>query len=128
MEKKKIFIVDDDTFLSGMYAMKFNKSGFEARVANNGNEAIEILKSGYKPDVLLMDLVMPIMDGFFMYETIKKENLAPDALAVMLTNQGTSADISRAKELGVHGFIVKATTIPSEVVTEVSSLLDKKEK
>ncbi len=122
-EKKKIFIIDDDTFLLSMYSMKFQKNGFETEVAANGGDALEILRKGYKPDVLLMDLIMPVMDGFFLYETIKKENLAPKALAVMLTNQGTVSDINRAKELGINGFIVKATTIPSEVVEEIKTLL-----
>ena len=124
-EKKKIFIIDDDSFLSSMYSMKFEKNGFETKVASNGASALEILRGDYKPDVLIMDLIMPIMDGFLMYESIKKENLAPGAIAVMLTNQGTLSDINRAKELGVNGFIVKATTIPSEVVEEVKTLLKK---
>ena len=123
-DKKKIFIIDDDSFLSNMYSMKFEKNGFEAKVASNGEEALRMLRDGYKPDILLMDLIMPVMDGFLMYENIKKENLAPGALAVMLTNQGTLSDINRAKELGVRGFIVKATTIPSEVVAEVKKLLE----
>jgi len=123
--KKKILIVDDDSFLLNMYAMKFEKKGFETKVAGNGSEALEMLRNDYKPDILVMDLIMPVMDGFAMYESIKKENLIPDALTVMLTNQGTVFDISRAKELGIHGFIVKATTIPSEVVEEVEALLKK---
>lgn len=125
-EKKKIFIIDDDAFLLSMYSMKFEKNGFETKVAGNGSEALQILRNGYKPDVLIMDLIMPIMDGFSMYEAIKKENLAQGALTVMLTNQGTTSDINRAKELGINGFIVKATTIPSEVVEEVRTLLNKK--
>ena len=124
-EKKKILIIDDDKFLLNMYSMKFEKNGFEVKVANSGVDAIETLKEGYKPDVLLMDLIMPVMDGFSMYETIKKENLAPGALAIMLTNQGLITDINRAKELGVHGYIVKATTIPSEVVEEVIEICQK---
>ena len=124
-EKKKIFIVDDDAFLLSMYSMKFEKNGFEIKAAANGSDALEILRNGYRPDVLVMDLVMPIMDGFSMYETIKKENLAPGAISVMLTNQSTVSDIDRAKELCVNGFIVKATTIPSEVVEEIKELIKK---
>jgi len=122
-EKKKILIVDDDSFLLSMYSMKFEKNGFETKVAANGSDAIDVLRNGYKPDVLIMDLIMPVMDGFSMYEAIKKENLVPNALTVMLTNQGTTSDINRARELGINGFIVKATTIPSEVVEEVNLLL-----
>ena len=124
-QKKKIFIIDDDSFLLSMYSMKFEKNGFETKVAANGSDALEILRGGYNPDVLIMDLIMPVIDGFSMYETIKKEKLAPGAIAVMLTNQGTVSDINRAKELGINGFIVKATTIPSEVVEEVKTLLSK---
>lgn len=127
-EKKKILIIDDDKFLLNMYSMKFEKSNFEVKVAFGAVDAIEILRNGYVPDILLMDLIMPVMDGFSMYETIKKDNLAPGAIAIMLTNQGLVSDINRAKELGVHGYIVKATTIPSEVVDEVIEIYGKNQK
>lgn len=124
-EKKKIFIIDDDSFLLSMYSMKFEKNGFEAKTSADGSEALTILRGGYKPDLILIDLIMPIMDGFSIIESIKNENLVPDALIVMFTNQSVLSDIDRAKELGVNGFIVKATTIPSEVVEEVKQLLKK---
>lgn len=124
-EKIKILLVDDDVFLLSMYSMKFEKNGFETKTATNVTDAFDILRSGYKPDILIMDLIMPMMDGFSMYESIKREKLAPGALAVMLTNQGTANDINKAKELGIDGFIVKATTIPSEVVEIVKGLLEK---
>ncbi len=118
-EKRKILILDDDRFLLNMYSMKFEKNGFEVRVAGGGPEALEILKEGFHPDIMLMDLIMPVMDGFTFYETAKKEKMIDNIIAIMLTNQGQVSDINRAKELGVHGYIVKATTIPSEVVEEV---------
>lgn len=126
--KKKILIVDDDKFLLSMYAMKFEKSGFQPETAPNGSEALEKLKEGFKPDILLMDIIMPVMDGFAMFETVLKDKLAPNAVFIMLTNQGLLADINRAKALGVHGYIVKATTIPSEVVDEVIDIYKKNKK
>ena len=127
-EKKKILIVDDDKFLLGMYSMKFEKGGFEVKVASTGAEAIDTLTNGFKPDILLMDLIMPMMDGFVMYENIKKAKLADQAVAIMLTNQGQTNDINRARDLGIHGYIVKATTIPSEVVEEVIIIYNKNKK
>ena len=127
-DKKKILVVDDDKFLLGMYATKFEKNNFEVKTATSGADTLSILKGGFKPDILLMDLIMPIMDGFSIYEAIKKENLAPNALAIMLTNQGLTSDIDKAKELGFHGYIVKAMTIPSEVVEEVIKIYQKSNK
>jgi CheY-like chemotaxis protein len=123
--KKKILIVDDDKFLLNMYFMKFEKNGFEASVATSGAEAIDSLRNGLNPDIVVMDLIMPTMDGFAMLENIRKEKLAPNAVYIMLTNQGLLSDINRAKELGIHGYIVKATTIPSEVVEEVTDIYNK---
>lgn len=127
-DKKKILIVDDDKFLLSMYSMKFEKSNFEVKTSTSTEDAINILKDGFKPDVLLMDLIMPVMDGLAMYEKIKTDKLAEGAVAVMLTNQGLVSDIDRAKALGVHGYIVKATTIPSEVVDEVIDIYNKNKK
>ncbi len=127
-KKIKILIVDDDSFLLNMYSMKFQKSNCEVRVAAGGPEALDALKGGYAPDILILDLIMPSMDGFSLYENIKKNNLASNAVAVVLTNQGLSSDINRAKELGFHGYIVKATTIPSEVVSEVLDIYYKNKK
>ncbi len=114
----KILLVDDDKFLLDMYANKFSKEGFEVTVGVGTQNALEKLKE-LKPDIILADIVMPGMDGLEFVEHVQKEGLAPDAIIIMLTNQGDSYDIERAKKLHVHGYIVKATSIPSEVVSEV---------
>jgi CheY-like chemotaxis protein len=105
-----------------MYSIKFSKNNFEVSSATSGEEALNKLKDGYNPDIILLDIVMPVMDGFEILENIKKNNLAPKASVIMLTNQGQLADIERAKSLGTSGYIIKATTIPSEVVEEVTKI------
>ncbi len=122
MEKDKIYklmIVDDDKFLLDMYCMKFKKGNFDVHGASGGAAALEAIRGGFVPDILIMDLIMPAMSGFELFETVKKEHLADKAVVVVLTNQGQSPDIEKAKELGVDGYIVKASTIPSEVVEQV---------
>ena len=123
---KKILIVDDDEFLLDMYALKFKESGFEVEVARGGEEALEKVRGGLKPDVLLLDIVMPTLDGFDVLKFIKKENLVPNAVLVVLTNLGQKEDIEKGLHLGAHDYIVKAHFTPSEVVKKVLSLLEKK--
>lgn len=127
-KKHSVLLVDDDQFLLNMYALKFRNSGFDAESATNAQGALQKLRDGLTPDVLLIDLVMPAMDGLAFIRRVKEERLAPSASLIVLTNQGQSAEIDKAKELGVAGFIVKASTIPSEVVEEVRRILEKKRK
>ena len=125
-KKQSVLLVDDDQFLLNMYLLKFKNSGFEAETANTAEGALQKLRDGLSPDLILCDLVMPGMDGIQFITKLKEERLAPSSAVVVLTNQGQSTDIDRAKELGVAGYIVKASTIPSEVVGEVKKILAKR--
>lgn len=123
---KKIFFIDDDKFLLDMYVVKFTKAGYDVKTCDSPTTALKMIKDGYVPDVLLTDIVMPGMDGVEFVAIIKKENLAPNCAVIMLTNQGASDDIARAKKLGIDGYVVKATTIPSEVLVYVEKILQGK--
>ena len=119
----KILLVDDDRFLLDMYAIKFSKSGYEVKTADSTDAGLQLIRSGYAPDIMLVDVVMPGMDGLEMIDTVKKEKIAPSARVIMLTNQGSSDDIARARKLDVDGYIVKATTVPSDVLKSVEAIL-----
>ncbi|MDP3762942.1 MAG: response regulator [bacterium] len=123
---KKILIVDDDEFLLDMYALKFRESGFDVETARGGEEAMQKIRGGLNPGVLLLDVVMPALDGFDVLKLIKKENLIPAAVLVVLTNLGQKEDVEKGLHLGAHDYIVKAHFTPSEVVKKVSALLEKK--
>ena len=126
VQGKKILIVDDDKFILDLYVIKFSGAGYEVKTAESTDTGLKLIRAGYVPDVIMSDIVMPGMDGFELLAAIRKEKLAPSALMIMLTNQGTSDDISRAKKLNVDGYIVKATTIPSEVLAEVERIISSK--
>lgn len=129
MDKKgKIFIVDDDKFLLGMYSLKFVNNNYDVETTIGSVQALEKLRAGAKPNVVLLDVVMPYMDGLELLKKIREENLAPNAIVIMLTNQSQSSDIERAKELKADGYIVKASTIPSEVLREVERIMAAKKK
>jgi len=122
-EKKKVLLVDDDKFLLNMYARKLDHSGFMIETADNAMLAYDKIKSGFVPDVLIADIIMPGMDGIELVRKLKTESLLPKVKIVMLTNQSESPDIKIARDLGVDGYIIKAITIPSEVVSRVREII-----
>lgn len=126
MEKmlKKILIVDDDTFLLDMYSLKFVKSNFDVSTALGPEVALEKLRQGFEPDIILLDIMMPVMDGFELLENIKKEKLALSSIFIFLSNRGQKSDIDRATELGASGYIVKASSTPSEVIDKVVKITE----
>ncbi len=122
-KKYSVLIVDDDKFLLDMYAMKFKTLGHDAKVAVGSTEALTKLRAGDSPDAIILDVIMPTMDGLELLETIRKENLSPRSMVIMLTNESDPAKIEKAKSFNIAGYIVKATSIPSEVVGEVVRIL-----
>ena len=126
METKKIIlIIDDDSFLLDMYALKFNKSGFSVATALGPESALDQLKSGLLPDIILLDIVMPVMDGFELMQKMKEEKLAESSVRIILSNRGQPSDITRGQEMGAAGYIVKASSTPSEVIEQVNEIVNK---
>lgn len=122
-EKKKILIVDDDSFLLDMYALKFSQNNFEVHTAVSGVQGLEKLKAALNPDIILTDIIMPEMDGFEMLKNINEQKLADNAIKIILSNKSQQSDIDQGKELGVSGYIVKANSTPVEVISQVVAIL-----
>lgn len=124
--KDLILLVDDDKFLLDMYNTKFREDGKEIKVCLRGQDALKHLRDGLRASVILIDIVMPDVDGFTLLEVIKKEKLGGDPVIIMLTNQGEQSDIRKAKRLGADGYIVKASAIPSEVLEQIDEIVKNK--
>lgn len=123
--KKTILIVEDDVFLSDMYQTKFVESGYEVKVAGDGQQGLSMLQEGLRPDMVLLDIVMPKMDGIEMLTAVKKEEKLKNIPVILLTNLGQESDITRGMELGALDYFVKAHFTPSEVVKKVEALFTK---
>ncbi len=119
MKKYTVLLVDDDKFMLGMYWKKFEQNGAEVDVALGSEEALTKLRGGAKPDILILDIIMPSMDGLELLGVIRKENLTPNSTVIILSNESNQEKIEEAKSLGIKGYIIKATSVPSEVVDEV---------
>lgn len=125
--KPHVFIIEDDRFLLDMYVMKFNERGFTVSAAFNGQDALDKISKGeVKPDLVLLDLVMPGIGGFDVLDKIKKEKLLPNSSVVILSNLGQKEDIDRGLSLGADGYIVKASATPTEVVNRVLTILEER--
>ena len=124
MDKHSILLVDDDKFLLEMYRKKFAEKVSEITLAVGAEEALAKLREGLKPDIMILDIIMPVMDGLELLETIRKENLAPKAKVIMLTNESSSDKIEKAKSFGIQGYIIKATSIPSEIVDQALQMVN----
>lgn len=121
--QQTILIIDDDKFLLDMYVVKFKEKGFEVIPSLGSIEALELLQKGLDPTVVLLDLVMPAMDGFELLQKIKTDGLAPNSKCIVLSNLSQDADKEKAKQFGADGYIVKASATPSEVVAQVVDIL-----
>jgi len=124
-KKQKILIADDDKFLSDMYALKFDQSGFDVSVAHGGPEALDLVDKGEGFDIFLVDVVMPEMDGFRLVEELRKREALSGSAIVILTNLGQQEDVERGLKAGADGYVVKASATPSEVVGKVSAIVQK---
>ena len=120
----KILIVDDDVFLLDMYSLKFKEAGFQVEIAENGEAALKKAQD-IKPDAILLDVVMPKMDGLETLRQIKKDKIAENAKIVVLTNLGQKEDVEKGLKLGADDYVVKAHFTPTEVLNKVKALLEK---
>ena len=117
-------MLDDEKFLLEMYKISFEKNGYDVFLATRADDALNVLRSGYDPDLILFDVTLPdSRSGYEFIEVVQQEKLAKRSLKVALTNEGKDGAIARLKELGTDEHLLKAKYIPSEVVAAVTEML-----
>ena len=118
----RIAIIEDDPTISQMYRMKFEADGFDVRMAGNGKIGVDLVKS-FKPDIILLDIQMPEMDGAEALKLIREHKDSKDTPVIILTNLGEEEAPSEMRSLGISSYIVKANNTPRQVVAHVKNTI-----
>ena len=125
-EQKTILIAEDEEDLRDMYTMALKSKGFEVLQAVNGLEAMEWLERDYaRISMILLDVVMPGLDGFETLKKIKENEKFSRIPTIMITNLDNEEDMKQASEGGVDGYFVKSKHIPAELADEISRILSR---
>jgi len=119
----KILLAEDDIQLVDMYRRKFEIDGYETMIAEDGQKAIDALAGGYMPDVAILDVMMPMVDGLAVLKYMKDQPELEDVIVIMLTNLSDEKTAERIYELGATEYLVKAELTPLEVSTKVKELI-----
>ena len=119
---KKILIIEDDPFLNEMYVTKFTQANFEVEVAIDGQEGLQKIEKN-KPDLILLDIVLPKMDGFEILTKMKANTELKDIPVILLTNLSQRDEVKRGLDLGANDYLIKAHFMPSEVIKKIKTLL-----
>lgn len=123
MKGKKVLIVEDDFFVSDIYETKFKREGCEVIAVDDGEKAMKKLEGGFVPDVILLDLIMPNMDGREFLEEVKKFPNLKSVPILVLSNLSQDEDIKESLDLGAKDYIVKSHLTPTEVFHRVCTFL-----
>lgn len=126
LETKKILVVEDDPAMREIVSNKLQSSGFNVLQAQDGREALDVFNS-QKPDLILLDLMLPEVDGFTVLETIRKSQdpAVSSTPVIVLSNLWSDKDILRAKDLLVQEYLVKAYFTTEEILTKINQVLSK---
>lgn len=119
---RKILIIEDDAFLQNLEANKLKKSNYEIITASNGDEALEKINES-NIDLILLDLILPGMDGFDILQKIKEGEKTKEIKVIVFSNLSEEKDVKKAKEMGAIDFMVKSNFSLNELIEHIDKIL-----
>lgn len=119
---KKILVAEDDRFLASAYRVKLEKANFEVKVVSDGSEMLQVMET-YTPDLIILDLVMPKIDGFAILAELKKKDEWKNIPVLVASNLGQSEDIVKATKLGANDYIVKTELSMKKLLEKINNML-----
>ncbi|MBL7155035.1 MAG: response regulator [Candidatus Portnoybacteria bacterium] len=120
--KKKILIIEDEKFLLEMYQSRFEKEGYRVFTAINGQPGLELAQKE-KPDLIILDILMPEMDGYEVIKKLKENSQTEKIPILVLSNLGQPEEINQGLKLGADDYIIKTDLTPSELINKVERML-----
>ena len=121
----KILVAEDDKFLASAYQVKLTKAGHEVKIVSDGQETIDALTS-FAPDLLILDLIMPKVDGFAVLEYMGQKPNLKSIPVIVASNLGQADDIVKATKLGAKEYVVKTDLSMKDLLQKVSKFVEKK--
>jgi len=121
-EKKVILLVEDDEFLAELYGTKLSLEGYEVVLASDGEKGLKLIKEK-KPQLILLDIILPKIDGFEILKTIKADKALKNIPVILLTNLSQKDEVKKGLDLGAQDYLIKAHFMPSEVVKKIKEVL-----
>jgi len=118
----KIAIIEDDATINQMYRMKFEAAGFDVQLASDGERGVALVES-FRPDLILLDMQMPVKNGYEALKEIRAADWGKDIPVIVLTNMGEEESPKELRDLKIESYIVKADLTPSQVVERVKETL-----
>jgi two-component system response regulator AdeR len=122
-QKVKIALIEDDIAIVQMYRTKFEAEGYEIATASDGVGGLELISS-FEPDVILLDLMMPNMNGLSMLAKLRSEQGGRNAKIIVLTNMGDTETATKVYKMAADDYIVKAEMTPKQVAERVKTMLE----
>jgi DNA-binding response OmpR family regulator len=119
---KKLLVADDEQFITSAYSDGLQRAGFTVVIAHNGEEAYQMVVSE-KPDLVLLDLIMPKMNGFEVLKKVKSDPALQSTRIAILSNLSQEADESEVRKLGAIDFIVKSDISLQELIVRINQIL-----
>jgi DNA-binding response OmpR family regulator len=120
-----ILLVEDDEFLRGLISKKLMSEGFSISAAKNGEECVKKAKEE-KPGLILLDMILPLMDGFEVLAKMKDDEATKSIPVIVLSNLDQKDDIDKALKLGATDYLIKAQFTPDEIAAKVKNILEPK--
>jgi DNA-binding response OmpR family regulator len=121
-KKIKVLLVEDEPMIVEMYKLRLEEEGYEVLTTDKGTEAIKLAETE-KPNLILLDIILPEVDGFSVLQTIKAQASTKKIPVLMLTNLGQESDQEKGSQYGAEGYFVKAQHTPADIVNEIKKFI-----